>query len=174
LAPDVANRRLEIKVAACRDRRGCARDALRTEDGGPRRANETGERKCRWPPEQCRRLAVLYRQITPIPERIMSDHRSTGPLRHPSFNRAAARADVAAASMWTTLWMWLAAIAAVAAFAVVLGVVFGYSHSDQEVQAGEPLAAGSAPASVPPAPLSMPQPDDARAPAPATPADDGP
>lgn len=96
----------------------------------------------------------------------MSDHRSTGPLRHPSFNRATARADVAPASMWTTLWMWLAAIAAVAA---IVGVVLGYGRSDQASLSGEPAASGSA--QVPLPPLSVPQPDAARA---SAPADDDP
>lgn len=104
-----------------------------------------------------------------IPESVMSDHRSNDLLRRLTLNGAAARADTAAASMWTTLWTWLAAVAAIA---VILGVVFGYTRTDPAGQSAGPATTGSAP--VPSTPLSVPQPDDGRTPAPALPADDDP
>jgi hypothetical protein len=99
----------------------------------------------------------------------MSDPRSTDPLRRINLHGASARAD-AAGSIWTTLWTWLAAIAAVA---VILAVVYGYSRSDLAGQpTGEAATTGSAPAAAPPTPLPASRMDDARAPAP--PADDDP
>jgi hypothetical protein len=71
--------------------------------------------------------------------------------------------------MWTTLWTWLAALAAAA---VVLGLVFGYSRTDlAHNQSSEPATTGSATTGSAttgsaPAPLSLPRPGDARAPAP--------
>jgi hypothetical protein len=69
--------------------------------------------------------------------------------------------------MWTILWTWLAAVAAVV---VILGVVFGYGRSDLEHQSSDPAAAAQATGSAPSAPLATPRPDE-RAPAPAAPAD---
>jgi hypothetical protein len=102
----------------------------------------------------------------------MSDPRSTDSIRR--YNRQGAAASAAAranpaASSWTTVWTWLAAIAAVA---VILGLVFGYSRSDLvRTESIEPATAGSAPGT--PAPLTTPRiGSDAYAPAPAAPADD--
>ncbi len=105
----------------------------------------------------------------------MSDPRATGHLRRlnhqGTFARTTANATVAntaarnhtAVPMWTILWTWLAAVAAVV---VILGVVFGYGRSDLERQSGDPAAAGQATGSAPSASLSTPRSDE-RAPAPA-------
>jgi hypothetical protein len=69
--------------------------------------------------------------------------------------------------MWTILWTWLAAVAAIV---VILGVVFGYGRSDLERRSGDPTAAGQTTGSAPSASLSMPRSDE-RTPAPAAPAD---
>jgi hypothetical protein len=109
----------------------------------------------------------------------MSDSRATDQSRRlnhqGTFARTAANttADNTAARnhtavpMWTILWTWLAAVAAVV---VILGIVFGYGRGDPERQSGEPGAAGPATVAAPSTPLSTPRPDE-RAPAPATPAD---
>jgi hypothetical protein len=99
----------------------------------------------------------------------MSDHRSNDRMRRLNLNAAAARADTVAASTWTTLWTWLAAVAAIA---VILGVVFGYTRTDPTGQSAGPATTGSAP--VPSTPLSGPRRDDGRTPAPTLPADDDP
>src|SRR5579871_1168055 len=90
-------------------------------------------------PEPCCWLAVHYGQTPLIPESVMSDPRATGHLRRlnhqGTFARTTANATVAntaarnhtAVPMWTILWTWLAAVAAVV---VILGVVFGYGRSD--------------------------------------------
>ncbi len=82
----------------------------------------------------------------------MSD--STDPLRRLNLEAAVASAN-AAGAVWTTLWTWLAAIAAAA---VVLAVVFGYSRIDPVRPSGEPVTTGSAPASSA-APVSPPRSD---------------
>jgi hypothetical protein len=74
----------------------------------------------------------------------------------------------AAVPVWTILWTWLAAVAAVV---VILGVVFGYGRSDLERPSGDPAEARQATGPAPSAPMSTPRPDE-RAPAPAAPADD--
>jgi hypothetical protein len=64
-------------------------------------------------------------------------------------NTTAANADArnhTAVPMWTALWTWLAAIAAIV---VILGVVFGYGRSDLERQSGDPAAAGQATGAAP-------------------------
>jgi hypothetical protein len=115
-------------------------------------------------------------KITRIPESVMSDHRSNDRIRRLNPNGAAARADTMAASMWTTLWTWLAAVAAIA---VILGVVFGYTRTDPAGQSAGPATATTGPATtgsapVPSTPLSGPRRDDGRTPAPALPTDDDP
>jgi hypothetical protein len=89
------------------------------------------------------------------------------PLRRLNFRRGAARAGLnAEGPMWTTLWTWLAAFAA-AVF--VLGLVFGYSHSDlARNPSSEPSTTGSAPRPAPAMPMSPPRLGEARPPAPAT------
>jgi hypothetical protein len=104
----------------------------------------------------------------------MSDPRSTDPLRRPYLRGATARANTAGSAdrgwAWMTLWTWLIAIAAVA---LILGLVFGYSRSGLvQDMSGEPATSGAAPSlsthsGVAPA-------GDVRAPAPAAPADDDP
>jgi anti-sigma-K factor RskA len=146
-------------------------------NGGARRAEARAWRlqKIRQSQEQCWRLVVLYRQITLIPESVMSDPRAADQSRRlnhqGTFARTAANTtatNTAAQNnnpvpMWTILWTWLAAVAAVV---VILGVVLGYGRSDLERQSGEPAAAGAATELAPSAPLSTPRPDE-RAPAPA-------
>jgi hypothetical protein len=142
-----------------------------------------GEGRCalnvRESPEQCCRLAVLYRQIPLIPESVMSDPRATDQSRRlnhqGTFARTTANATASnpaarnqtAVSTWTILWTWLAAVAAIV---VILGVVFGYGRSDLERRPGDPAAAGQATGSAPSASLSMTR-SDGRTPAPAAPAD---
>jgi hypothetical protein len=100
----------------------------------------------------------------------MSDHRrSNDPVRRLNLNGAAVSTDAAASSTWTTLWTWLAAVAAIA---VILGVVFGYTRTDPAGPSAGLATTGLAP--VPSTPLSGPRQDDGRAPAPALPADDDP
>jgi hypothetical protein len=102
----------------------------------------------------------------------MSDPRHLDPLRRLNLQARPARtatirtvaARTATAAMWTTLWTWLAALAAAA---VVLGLVFGYSRTDlAHNQSSEPATTGSATTGSAAAPLSLPRPGDARAPAP--------
>jgi hypothetical protein len=85
-----------------------------------------------------------------------SDPRRTDPLR---------RHDLQGSNSAGTLWTWLAAIVAVV---VVLGLIIGYSRTDQaSIQSSEPATTGSAsPAQrlapksgdepAPPAPVSVP------------------
>jgi hypothetical protein len=157
------------------DAAGVALQVRRPRDAG--RGEEPARTEFRRSPEPCWRLAVLYRQITLIPESVMSDPRVTdqsrrlnhqGTFARTAANTTAANADArnhAAVPMWTALWTWLAAIAAVV---VILGVVFGYGRSDPERQSGEPAAAGQVTGAAPSALSTRP---DERAPAPAAPVD---
>ena len=89
-----------------------------------------------------------------------TDSRRTDPLR---------RFDVQESNSAGTIWTWLAAIIAVV---VVLGLIIGYSRTDQaSIQSNEPTTTGSAPSALRFAPRSgdVPVPPPA-APAPATPA----
>jgi hypothetical protein len=96
----------------------------------------------------------------------MSDPHHTDPLRRLNLQATGrnARTTTAAAAMWTTLWTWLAALAAAV---VVLGLVFGYSRTDlARNQSGEPATTGAATGSpAAPAPLST-TPVETRAPEP--------
>jgi hypothetical protein len=96
-----------------------------------------------------------------MPESVVSDPRFIDPLRRlnrRSFDRqvAIARTAVrtgAAESLWTTLWTWLATIAAAV---VILGLAFGYGRSDPvRGPSGEPIMTGSAAASSPSGPVSV-------------------
>ena len=99
----------------------------------------------------------------------MSDPRHTDPLRRLNLQGAVARTN-AAGPTWTTVWTWLAAIAATI---VILGLVFGYSRSDLvRDQSTDPATTGSAAESAPSAPLAVPRQGDERAPEPPTPAGD--
>jgi hypothetical protein len=91
-----------------------------------------------------------------------TDSRRTDPFR---------RLDVQGSNHAGTIWTWLAAIVAVV---VVLGLIIGYSRTDQaSIQSGEPTTTGAAPSALRFAPKSgdveLPQP---AAPAPVTPASD--
>jgi hypothetical protein len=91
-----------------------------------------------------------------------TDSRRTDPLR---------RLDVQGSSSAATIWTWLAAIIAVI---VVLGLIIGYSRTDQaNIRSSEPATTGAAPSAVRIAPKlgDVPAPQPA-APAPATPAAD--
>jgi hypothetical protein len=100
----------------------------------------------------------------------MSDPRSTEPYRRVNLRGAVARAATAntAGFAWTTLWTWLAAIAAAV---VILSLVFGFSGSDLvQNRSAEPVTTGSAlhePAL--PSSAAVRPGDDVSAPAPATP-----
>jgi hypothetical protein len=102
----------------------------------------------------------------------MSDPRSTDPYRRVNLRGAVARAATpnTAGSSWTTLWTWLAAIAAAV---VILSLVFGLSRADLvQNRSDEPVTTGSAshePTSALPA--SVRPGDDINAPAPVTPSD---
>jgi hypothetical protein len=89
-----------------------------------------------------------------------TDSRRADPLR---------RFDPQASNSAGTIWTWLAAIIAVV---VVLGLIIGYSRTDQaSIPSNEPTTTGSAPSALRFAPKSgdvqAPPPE---APAPATPA----
>jgi hypothetical protein len=92
-----------------------------------------------------------------------TDSRRTDPLR---------RVDLQGSNSAGTMWTWLAAIIAVA---VVLGLIIGYSRTDQaSIQSSEPTTTGAAPSS---AMRFAPKSNDVQvppptAPAPATPASD--
>ncbi len=91
-----------------------------------------------------------------------TDSRRTDPFR---------RFDVQGSNSAGTIWTWLAAIVAVV---VVLGLIIGYSRTDQaSIQSSEPTTTGAAPSALRFAPKSgdvqLPPPAD---PAPATPASD--
>ncbi len=89
-----------------------------------------------------------------------TDSRRTDPLR---------RFDLQGSNSAGTMWTWLAAIIALA---VVLGLIIGYSRTDQaSIQSNEPTTTGSAPSALRFAPKSGEVPRPA-APAPATPAAD--
>src|SRR5215813_4815986 len=97
----------------------------------------------------------------------MSDLRYTDSRRPDPFRRF----DVQGSNSAGTIWTWLAAIIAVV---VVLGLIIGYSRTDQaSIQSNEPTTTGSAPSALRFAPKSgdvqAPPPE---APAPATPAAD--
>lgn len=82
----------------------------------------------------------------------MSDPRPIDSLRRLDVPGAAGRAAAAAASdagvWWTTLWTWLAAVAAAV---VILGLVFGYSRIElAHNRAAAPATDGSAPAAADP------------------------
>jgi hypothetical protein len=87
-----------------------------------------------------------------MPESVMSDPRFIDPLRRfhrqTRLNRQVAIARTAvrtgdAEPSWTTLWTWLATIAAAA---VILALAFGYGRSDPvRSLSGEPTMTGSAP-----------------------------
>lgn len=84
-----------------------------------------------------------------------TDSRRTDPLR---------RLDGQGSSSAGTIWTWLAAIIAVV---VVLGLIIGYSRTDQaSLQSNEPTTTGSAPSPLRFAPRS----GDVQTPQPATPA----
>jgi len=91
-----------------------------------------------------------------------SDSRRTDPFR---------RFDVQGSNSAGTIWTWLAAIIAVV---VVLGLIIGYSRTDQaSIQSNEPTTTGSAPSPLRFAPRSGDlQVPPAETPAPATPASD--
>ncbi len=89
-----------------------------------------------------------------------TDSRRTDPFR---------RLDVQGSNSAGTIWTWLAAIIAVV---VVLGLIIGYSRTDQaSIQSSEPTTTGAAPSALRFAPKSgdvqLPA-----APAPVTPASD--
>jgi hypothetical protein len=89
-----------------------------------------------------------------------TDSRRTDPLR---------RVDLQGSSTAGTIWTWLAAIIAVI---VVLGLIIGYSRTDQasiQSNSNEPTTTGSAPSPMRLAPKSGDVQTPA-APAPATPA----
>jgi len=97
----------------------------------------------------------------------MSDPRYTDSRRPDPFRRF----DVQGSNSAGTIWTWLAAIIAVV---VVLGLIIGYSRTDQaSIQSSEPTTTGAAPSALRFAPKSgdveLPQP---AAPAPVTPASD--
>ena len=84
-----------------------------------------------------------------------TDSRRTDPLR---------RLDLQGSNSAGTIWTWLAAIVAVV---VVLGLIIGYSRTDQaSIQSNEPTTTGAAPAALRFAPRS----GDVQAPPPAAPA----
>jgi hypothetical protein len=88
-----------------------------------------------------------------------SDSRRTAPLR-----RFDLQGSNSAGNSAGTIWTWLAAIIALA---VVLGLIIGYSRTDQaSMQSNEPTTTGSAPSAVRLAPKS----GDLQAPPPAAPA----
>jgi hypothetical protein len=90
----------------------------------------------------------------------MSDPRYTGPRRTDPLRRIDAQATEGAG----TMWMWLAAIIAVI---VVLGLVIGYSRTEQaNIQSNEPTTTGSAPSAL----RLAPKPGNAAVPQPAAPA----
>ena len=91
----------------------------------------------------------------------MSDPRYTGPRRTDPLRRIDAQGTNGTGTMWT----WLAAIIAII---VVLGLVIGYSRTEQaNIQPNGPTTTGSAPKAPAPKPgnAAVPQP---AAPAPAT------
>jgi hypothetical protein len=97
----------------------------------------------------------------------MSDPRYTDSRRPDPFRRF----DVEGPNSAGTIWTWLAAIIAVV---VVLGLIIGYSRTDQaSIQSNEPTTTGSAPAPLRFAPrtgdVQTPPPE---APAPVMPAAD--
>ncbi len=78
----------------------------------------------------------------------MSDPRYTGPRRTDPLRRFDLQGSNSAGTMWT----WLAAIIAAV---VVLGLIIGYSRTDQaSIQSNEPTTTGSAPSAVRLAPKS--------------------
>jgi hypothetical protein len=90
----------------------------------------------------------------------MSDPRYSDSRRPDPFRRF----DVQQANSAGTIWTWLAAIIAVV---VVLGLIIGYSRTDQaSIQSNEPTTTGSAPSALRFAPKS----GDAQTPPPAAPA----
>jgi hypothetical protein len=96
-------------------------------------------------------------------ERIMSEPRYPDSRRTDPFRRL----DVQGSNSAGTIWTWLAAIIAVV---VVLGLIIGYSRTDQaSIQSTEPTTTGAAPSALRFAPKSgdVPQP---AVPAPVTPA----
>jgi hypothetical protein len=97
----------------------------------------------------------------------MSEPRYTGSRRPDPFRRL----DVQESNSAGTIWTWLAAIIAVV---VVLGLIIGYSRTDQaSLQSNEPTTTGSAPSALRFAPRSGDvQVPPAEAPTPATPASD--
>jgi hypothetical protein len=93
-----------------------------------------------------------------------TDSRRADPLR---------RVDLQGSNTAATMWTWLAAIIAVI---VVLGLIIGYSRTDQaSIQSSEPTTTGAAPSALRIAPKTgdVPAPEPA-APAPATSASDDP
>jgi hypothetical protein len=83
-----------------------------------------------------------------------TDSRRTDPLR---------RLDLQGSNSAGTIWTWLAAIIAVV---VVLGLIIGYSRTDQaSIQSNEPTTTGAAPSALRFAPRS----GDVQAPPPAAP-----
>jgi hypothetical protein len=93
----------------------------------------------------------------------MSDPRYTGPRRTDPLRRV----DVQGTNGAGTMWTWLAAIIAVI---IVLGLVIGYSRTEQaNIQPNGPTTTGSAPPALAPKPGSAAAPQPA-APAPETPA----
>jgi len=94
----------------------------------------------------------------------MSDPRFTDPRRTDPLRRYDQASNSAG-----TLWTWLAAIVAVV---VVLGLIIGYSRTDQaSIQSAEPTTTGAASSSQGLAPKSS-EVEPAPASAPATPATD--
>ena len=90
-----------------------------------------------------------------------TDSRRTDPLR---------RLDLPGSSTAATMWTWLAAIVALI---VVLGLIIGYSRTDQaNIQSSEPTTTGAAPSALRFAPKLGDVPAQPAAPAPATPAAD--
>jgi hypothetical protein len=99
----------------------------------------------------------------------MSEPRFTDSRRTDPFRRLDVQGSNQAGTI--TIWTWLAAIIAVV---VVLGLIIGYSRTDQaSIQSSEPTTTGAAPSALRFAPKSgeveLPQP---AAPTPVTPASD--
>jgi hypothetical protein len=115
-------------------------------------------------PEHCERLAVcLSTPLAPENGGYMSDPRHNDPRRNDVLRRLDLQGSGGAGMIWT----WLAAIIAVI---VVLGLVIGYSRTDQASLHSNPTATtGSAPSTLRLAPKPAPKSGDIPAPSPAAP-----
>jgi hypothetical protein len=125
---------------------------------------DAGKSRRVWPGTLCAVGSFLSNTVGPRNGEDMSDPRHIDPRRNDPLRRFDLQGSNGAGMIWT----WLAAIIAVI---VVLGLVIGYSRTDQaNLRSKEPATTGSAPSAPRFAPRPSSRSGDVPAPSPTAPA----